>query len=158
MGKPTVYIETTVVSYLTARPSRDLIIAAHQQVTAEWWEKSLPLCEPYVSPVVIEEIKRGDAEAAKLRIEKIASFPILEVTNDVRELADLYFARLQIPEKARGDAYHLALATYHGMDFLISWNFTHILSATIKVLVQDINAFRGIRTPIICTPEELMEG
>ena len=157
MPNPSVYIETTVVSYVTARPSRDLIVAAHQQVTMEWWENTLPHCQPFVSPVVIEEAARGDREAAKLRLEKIAGFPVLEVTNEVRELADLYFAHTQIPEKARGDAYHLALATYHGIDFLVSWNFTHILAAPIRVMIQDINASRGIRTPIICTPEELME-
>ncbi|PIU56496.1 MAG: hypothetical protein COS88_02780 [Chloroflexi bacterium CG07_land_8_20_14_0_80_51_10] len=114
MAKPSVYIETTVVSYLTAKPSRDLIVAAHQQVTVEWWEKTLLRCEPFVSPVVTEEI-------------------------------------------ARGDAYHLALATYHGMDFLVSWNFTHILAALIRATIQDINTSQGIRTPIVCTPEELME-
>jgi predicted nucleic acid-binding protein len=157
MPRPSVYIETTVVSYVTARPSRDLIVAAHQQVTREWWENTLPHCEPFVSTVTIEEAARGDKEGAKLRLQEIARFPVLEVTNEVRELADLYFAHTQIPQKARGDAYHLALATYHGMDFLVSWNFTHILAAPIRAVIQDINASRGIRTPIICTPEELME-
>lgn len=157
MARPAVYIESTVVSYATARPSRDLIVAAHQQVTLDWWENILPLCEPFVSPVVIEEAARGDVDAAKLRLEKIAGFPVLEVTDEVRELAGLYFAQLQIPEKARGDTYHLALATYHGMDFLVSWNFGHILAASVRTIVQDINGSRGIRTPMICTPEELME-
>lgn len=157
MLKPSVYIETTVVSYVTARPSRDLVVAAHQQVTVEWWESTLPRCEPFISPVVVEEAARGDEEAAKLRLEKISGFPVLEVTNEVRELADLYFARTQIPEKARADAYHLALATFHGMDFLVSWNFTHILAAPVRAMIRDINTSRGIRTPIMCTPEELME-
>jgi predicted nucleic acid-binding protein len=157
MPGPSVYIETTVVSYVTARPSRDIIVAAHQQVTIEWWENTLPLCEPFVSPVVIEEAARGDKDAAKLRLERIADFPALEVTNEVRELADSYFAQTHIPEKARADAYHLALATYHGMDFLLSWNFAHILAGPIRVMIQDINTSRGIRTPTICTPEELME-
>ena len=154
MAKPNVYIET---SYVNAKPSRDLIVAAHQQVTIEWWEKTLPRCDPFISPVVIEEIARGDKKAAKLRLESAATFPVLEVTNEVRELAELYFERTQIPEKARGDAYHLALATYHGMDFLVSWNFTHILAAPIRATIQDINTSQGIRTPIVCTPEELME-
>jgi len=157
LARPTVYIESTVVSYATARPSRDLVVAGHQQVTLDWWENTLPLCDPFVSPVVIEEVARGDADAAKLRLEKIADFPVLELTNEARELAGVYFARLHIPEKARGDAYHLALATCHGMDFLVSWNFAHILAASVKAIVQDINASRAVRTPIICTPEELME-
>jgi len=99
----------------------------------------------------------GDEAAAKLRLEKIAGFPVLEITDEVRELAELYFERIPIPDKARGDAYHLAVATYHGMDFLVSWNFAHILSARVRAVIQDINTIRGISTPIICTPEELME-
>jgi len=157
MPKQSVYIETTVVSYLNARPSRDLIVAAHQQVTEEWWENTLSLLDPFVSPIVIEEVSRGDEASAKLRLEKIVRFPVLEITNEVRDLAELYFKRIPIPDKARGDAFHLAVATYHGMDFLVSWNFTHILSARVRAVIQDINTIRGISTPIICTPEELME-
>jgi len=157
MEKQSVYIETTVVSYLTARPSRDLVVAAHQQVTVEWWENSLPLLDAFIKPLVIEEVSRGDEAAAKLRLKKITEFPILEITDEVRELAELYFERIPIPGKARGDAYHLAVATYHGMDFLVSWNFTHILSARVREVVQNINTLREISTPLICSPEELME-
>lgn len=152
-----VYIETTVVSYMVARPSRDLIVAAHQQVTVEWWKKSLPLFEPFISPVVIEEASRGDEAAAKQRLMKISDFPLLEITEEVRQLADLYFEKIQIPEKARADAYHLAIATCHGIDFLVSWNFTHILSARVRAVIQNINTIKGISTPMICSPEELME-
>ena len=148
MPKQSVYIETTVVSYLTARPSRDLIVAAHQQVTEEWWENTLSLLDPFVSPIVIEEVSRGDEASAKLRLEKIVRFSVLEITNEVRDLAELYFKRFPIPDKARGDAFHLAVATYHGMDFLVSWNFTHILSARVRAVIQDINTIRGISTPI----------
>ena len=157
MPKQSVYIETSVISYLTARPIRDIVVAAHQQVTLEWWEKSLPHLDPYVSPLVIEEASRGDQEAARLRLEKIAGFAVLEITADVRELAELYFKKTPIPGKARGDAYHLAVATCHGMDFLVSWNFTHILNARVRAVIQSLNTARGVGTPIICTPEELME-
>jgi hypothetical protein len=158
MPKQSVYIETTVVSYLTARPSRDLIVTAHKQVTVEWWENELPKLEPFISPITIEEASRGDESASKLRLEKIDKFPVLEITDEVRELADLYFEKIPIPDKARGDAFHLAIATYHGMDFLVSWNFNHILNARVRATIHEINTIRGIMTPIICTPEELMEG
>ena len=158
MPKQSVYIETTVVNYLTARPSRDLIVAAHQQVTVEWWENELPKLEPFISPIVIEEVSRGDESASKVRLEKIVQFPVLEIIEEVRKLADLYFERIPIPDKARGDAFHLAIATFHGMDFLVSWNFSHILSARVRAVIQEINTIRGITTPVICTPEELMEG
>jgi len=157
MPKQTVYIETTVVSYLTARPGRDLIVAAHQQVTVEWWENALPKLEPFISPIVIEEVSRGDEYASTLRLEKIAEFPVLEITSEVRKLAELYFEKIPVPDKARGDAFHLAVATFHGMDFLVSWNFSHILNARVRSVIQEINTMREISTPIICTPEELME-
>lgn len=156
--KQCVYIETSVVSYLTSRPSRDLLVAAHQQVTAEWWEHGLPSFEAFVSPLVIEEASRGDEAAARLRLEKIAGYAILEINENVRRLADLYFDSIQIAEKARGDAYHLAVSAYHGMDFLVSWNFGHILNPRVRAVVQRINAAQGIGTPLICTPEELLEA
>lgn len=156
--RQSVYIETTVLSYLTSRPSRDLLVAAHQQVTAEWWENGLPSFEAFISPLVIEEASRGDEAAARLRLEKIAGYAILEINEDVRRLAELYFDSIQIAEKARGDAYHLAVSAYHGMDFLVSWNFGHILNPRVKAVVQRINAAQGISTPLICTPEELLEA
>ncbi len=157
MPKQSVYIEATVVSYLAARRSRDLVVAAHQQVTEEWWETALPKLEPFISPIVIEEASRGDESASKLRLDKIAEFSVLEITSEVRDLAELYFEKIPIPDKARGDAFHLAVATFHGMDFLVSWNFGHILSARVRAVIQEINTIREISTPIICTPEELME-
>ena len=89
--KPTVYIETSVISYLTSRPSRDLIIAAHQQITQDWWENSLKHYEAFISSVVIDEISRGDKKAAKLRLNSVEYFKILEVTDEVHQLSDIYF-------------------------------------------------------------------
>ena len=157
MKKPTIYIETSVISYLTARSSQNLIIAAHQHVTKEWWEKALPHYQVFVSSVVLDEVSRGDSDAVNLRLEKIQSFPLLEINENVYELANIYFIEIRLPEKARADAYHLALATWHGMDFVVSWNCKHIANGHVRLLIEEINAERGIRTPIICTPEELME-
>lgn len=156
--KQTVYIETSVISYLTAKPSRDLIVAAHQQITNEWWEYALPNYDAFISPIVIEEISRGDVNAVQLRLDKTLTFPILEILPEVMSLAETYYTALIIPEKARADAYHLATASWHGIDFIVSWNCTHIVNGRIKMLIEEINARQGIRTPIICTPEELMEG
>ena len=132
-------------------------MAARQQATAEWWEQVLPRLEAYISPVVMDEISHGDADAVRRRQEKIGSLKVLAVTADVERLAEAYYAALPIPEKARADAYHLALATEHGMDYLVSWNLTHIVSGGIVRRLQELNAVRGIRTPVLCTPEELME-
>jgi predicted nucleic acid-binding protein len=155
--KPTVYIETSVISYRTARPSRDLIVAAHQQMTHEWWERVLPQCDAFVSPVVLEEIAHGDPDAAQRRQQSVATFPVVEVVPEVHALAAAYFATIPLPDKAQADAYHLALAAWHGLDYLVSWNCTHIVSGRVRMIVEEVNAEFGIRTPIICTPEELME-
>ena len=156
--KPTVYIETTVISYRMARSSRDLIIAAHQQITHDWWEMALPQFDAFISPIVLEEISRGDVGAAKLRLDNVPSFQLLEVASEVRNLAESYFSVIEIPEKARADSYHLAVAAWHGMDFLVSWNCTHIVSGRVKRIIEEINSAKGIRSPIVCTPEELMEA
>ncbi|MFQ5640620.1 MAG: type II toxin-antitoxin system VapC family toxin, partial [bacterium] len=129
----------------------------HQQITHEWWDKALPLYEHYISPVVLEEISRGEPKAAESRLQKVKSFSLLEVVPEVNELANLYYSELDIPEKAVADAFHLALATWHGMDFLISWNCKHIVNGRVKLGLEEINTTRGHRTPLICTPEELME-
>jgi predicted nucleic acid-binding protein len=158
MAKPTIYLESTVISYYTASRTRDLIVAAHQEITQEWWETILPRMTAHVSQIVFDEISRGDTDAAQRRLAAIDRFRVLEMTSDVASLANNYFEALDIPQKARNDSFHLALAVYHGMDYLVSWNCTHISSGRVRNIVGSINAERGYRTPIICTPEELMEA
>jgi len=156
--KAKVYIETSIISYYTARPSRDLIVAGHQQITQDWWTSQLQLFDPHVSAIVLEEISQGDSEAAQTRLKAIDGFPSLAVTPDVIKLARAYFEALSLPDKARLDAIHLALGVQHGMDYLLSWNFTHISGARPRAIVQSLNYRMGIHTPVICTPEELLEG
>src|SRR3989304_1854568 len=124
----TVYIESTVISYYTARRSRDLIAAAHQEITLDWWEKALPLLSPFVSQIVFDEISRGDPQAAQRRLAAVQEFEVLEMTPEVAVLADIYYRALEIPDKVRNDSFHLALAVYRGMDYLVKWNCTHIAS------------------------------
>lgn len=155
--KPTVSVEASVTSYLMARMSRDLIVAAHRQITHEWCENARPQFDCFVSPVVLDEISGGDPDAAVSRFEAIASFSILAVTREVENLAILYFSAIVLPDKARADSYHLAIASAHGMDYLVSWNCSHIVSGRVRRVVDEINTGQGIRTPVLCTPEELME-
>jgi hypothetical protein len=153
----TVYIESSIISYYTARPSRDLIVAAHQQITAEWWEIVRPNVECFISPFVIQEISCGDKEAAQKRLDAISDFPILKLNFDIQKLALKYFSALKIPDKAKLDASHLAVAVWHEMDYILSWNCKHIVSGRIKKVVEEINKNLNIKTPVFCTPEELME-
>lgn len=153
----TVYIESTVVSYCAARPSRDLVVAAHQQITLDWWGNVLPALTPFVSQFVLEEVSRGDPEAAAKRMEIITGIPSLEMLPAIADLAREYFNTIRLPETARTDAFHVALAVHHGLDYLVTWNCTHIAGGRVRTHVQQINDRRGIATPVICTPEELME-
>jgi len=155
--KASVYIESTVISYLLARPSRDIVVAAHQQITAEWWKIALPKLDPFVSQFVINEISQGDAGASKERLKAVSGFSLLEITQEIEDLANRYFKKIHIPEKARADAFHMAMATWHGLDYLVSWNCTHITSARVRIIVEGVNDSLGFITPTICTPEELME-
>jgi len=155
--KPRLYIETSVISYYTSRPSRDLVAAGHQQITQQWWNRELSLYKPHISEVVREEISRGDPAAVRLRLQAVQGFANLLVTPEVTKLARKYYAGLDLPDKARLDAIHLALAVQHGMDYLVSWNFTHICGARPRGIIQRINYRIQLETPIICTPEELID-
>ena len=154
---PTVYLETTIVSYLTARPSRDLVVAAQQEVTRTWWAGALPRFRPFISPVVLEEASAGDPEAARRRLEAISSFAVLPIEPGVEELAGRYYEAISLPGRARADSLHLALAAWHGVDFLVSWNCTHIASGRVRRILESVNRELRIRMPEICTPHELME-
>lgn len=155
--KPKIYIETTVISYYTAQTSRDLVTAGHQQVTREWWDNQLHQYIPFISEIVYEEIVRGDKSAAQKRIKVVEGFDYLEINSDVLNLAKIYFDALDLSDKSRLDALHLALAVQHGMDYLVSWNFVHIVGARARKMIDEINYQKDIRSPILCTPEELIE-
>jgi predicted nucleic acid-binding protein len=153
-----VYIESSVVSYYTARMSRDLLVAAHQQVTSTWWETVLPRLEPFVSDVVLAEIARGDADAVKARLNAVQGMPLLAVTPEVIELAKEYDRAIGIPDRAKSDALHIALATWHDVDYLVTWNCVHIAGARARAAIQKVNAQRLLPMPVICTPEELLDA
>ena len=129
--KPTAYIETTVISYLTALPSRDLILAAHQQVTREWWSARAAF-DLYVSQFVLDEASAGDSAAAARRAEALRDLPVLDLTRDATLLAAEFVRAGGIPAKARIDALHIAVASVHGTDYLVTWNCTHIANATMR--------------------------
>ena len=154
--KQRVYIETTVVSYLTNWLSRDIVIAAHQQITREWWNKRARF-ELYVSQIVIQEAGSGDSEAAKLRAHVLEDINVLELSSEARVLADELIGQGAIPDKAVLDAFHIGIAVVNGMDYLLTWNCTHIANASIRHKIESICRSSRYEPPVICTPEELME-
>src|SRR4051794_30416552 len=120
--KPRVYLETTIPSYLTAWPSRDLVRAAHQQITREWWERRRSQFELYIAQVVLRECQAGDPTAASERLEALEGLPLLEQTEEATRLAQALLAQVPLPDRAAVDALHIAVAAVHGMDYLLTWN------------------------------------
>jgi predicted nucleic acid-binding protein len=155
--KPKVYLETSVISYLASRPSRDLIVAANQQSTQEWWEKRLARVDVYISQVVVQEVSSGDADAVAKRLEVIAGFPLLEIAPEAVQLAEQFMTEKAIPNQAVEDALHIAVAAVNGINYLLTWNLKHIANAVIRANVEAICRLSGYEPPVICTPAELME-
>lgn len=149
-----VYIETTILSYLTSLPSRDLVRAARQQLTLEWWAQRNRF-ELMVSEAVLAEIARGDEQAAARRLAAAEGLPVLRATPEARELAYALIEETAMPAKAAIDAVHVALATVHGLNYLLTWNCTHIANAAMRERIEEVCRNHGFRPPVICTPEEL---
>jgi hypothetical protein len=154
--KPKVYLETTIPSYLTAWLSRDLIKAAHQQITREWWQ-SRARFDLYISQIVLREASGGDAEAARLRLEALTGIPVLTLSPAASILAQQLVTQGPLPEQATVDALHIAIAVVNGMDYLLTWNCTHIANAALRHRIEAICRTSGYEPPVLCTPEELME-
>ena len=153
--KAKVYIETTVISYLAARPSRDLIVAAHQQMTHEWWEDQRAKFDLLTSQFVIDEASAGDQKVAAKRLELLTGVPLAAINDDARELAKRIVERKALSGKAAEDALHISVATVHEMDYLLTWNCKHIANAGLQKPIGRICAEMNFSLPTICTPEEL---
>ena len=152
-----VYLETTVVSYLAARPSRDLRVAAHQQATSEWWTTKRHQFDVYVSQLVLEEAAVGDEDASGRRLGYLERISQLGLTDATLALAEKLLADGAVPQEAEEDALHIAVAAVHGMDYLLTWNCRHIANATMRSRIQASCFDAGYDAPVICTPEELLE-
>lgn len=154
--KESVYIESSVISYLNGRPSRDLIITALQELTREWWENKRNDFELFISQSVIREISAGAKGDATKRIDSIRGLEVLVIDEEAIRLAEKIKARANLPDKATEDALHIALATVNEMDYLLTWNCKHIANAVIVPKVEGVCLTEGYRCSRICTPQELM--
>jgi hypothetical protein len=155
--KPKVYVETSIPSYLTARPSNDLRVMANQNATFEWWTRRRRRFDVFVSEFVMAESTQGHRDAATRRLEAIRGIPELAVTEKVRVLAKALISEGPIPSGSEIDAYHIAVATVNGMDYLLTWNCSHIANAAMRPKIEAVCRSHGYEPPIICTPLELME-
>jgi hypothetical protein len=153
-----VYLESSFVSYLTAAPreGRDPITAAHQQLTIEWWSRRRTDFDLVVSQVVLDEVQMGDPTFAKSRLEVVASLPRLLITDEATTLARNILSKGFLPQKAFPDALHIAIATAHQIEYLLTWNCKHIANVEVLPRIADLCEEQGLLLPIICTPEELL--
>jgi PIN domain len=156
--KPQVYIETSVVSYLVGWLNQQSILVAHnQEFTRRWWSSRRHEYELFSSAVAVNEARKGEEPLATERLHFLAETTLLGVTDQATSLANELVRRTRIPQKADADALHMAVATVHGMDYLISWNCRHIVNANILPQVYAVCRAAGYEPPLICTPRELME-
>jgi hypothetical protein len=155
--KPLVYIESSVISYLTARTSADPIKGACQALTKQWWGARLDQVTACISPYVVEEISAGDPHAAKQRIDAIQSINMLDTNEEIEALADYLLLGGALPAKARFDALHIACAAYHGVNVVLTWNFKHIANPVQLPVMRGLCNARGYRLPELVSPLEMME-
>jgi len=155
MDKAAIYIETSVISYLVARQNRDIIVAAHQQLTVDWWDNQRHQYDLFVSQIVLDEARAGDPLAAGKRVAALQNLSSLEINEVVIQLAEHLVQSHAVPMKAAQDALHIAVACVNGMDYLLTWNCKHIANAKMRSKIDQVCREAGFIPPIICTPEEL---
>jgi len=154
--KYAIYLETSFISYLTGRLSNNIMVASRQISTQNWWRKRRQYFDLYISEAVELEAQSGNKEAANKRNEIIKDLPLLNINPEILELAQAFIQKGSLPEKAAVDAVHISVATFHKMNYLLTWNCKHIANAEIQKKLRKITRNLGYELPVICTPEELM--
>jgi hypothetical protein len=153
---PSVYIETSIVSYLVARPSRDVIMAERQRQTREWWANRRGEYKLFSSESVLHEVGRGEPAMARERAASLSEVPLLRTRPEVEILAEVLIANGPLPSKARSDAVHIALTAASGLDYLLTWNCRHIANPRMYPTIARLCRERGYVPPILCTPDVLL--
>jgi predicted nucleic acid-binding protein len=156
--KPKVYLETTVISCLTAWRSPQLLMAANQEVTRTWWDEHRHKYDLYISAAVRDEASRGDEDAVRRRLEVVDTVEQLSISSESAEFVAQILSQGLLPRNAAVDALHIAVAALHGMDYLLTWNCRHIANATLRLPINQLIEARGLTAPVICTPLELIGG
>ena len=151
-----VYLETTVIGYLASRPSADLVTAGNQRLTLDWWTNHRSSFELFASQAVVAECSAGDPTAADERLIFLDGIPILEIDDEARQLAKTLLADVPLPPKANVDALHIAIAALNAVDYLLTWNCTHIANPSLRRIIDDVLNAANVVPPIICTPQELI--
>ena len=154
----TIYIETSILGYLTARSTDNLILAANVKVTQDWWDEHSTSLVLYASEIVADEASRGDATMANQRQNLLQSLIFLDLTDEAIALAQEFLQQSNLPPKASNDALHMALATVYGLDYLLTWNCKHMANAQIQRKLSQISLELGYILPFVCTPYEFISS
>lgn len=152
----TVYIETSIVSYLRERASTQVVMAARQILTHRWWDSERRNYDLVTSQYVIDEASVGNVELAAQRLEALKDIPLLTLDPAIEAIAAEILSRTILPGSAQIDALHIAAVAYHEIDYLLTWNCKHIANARILPRIRDVLTELGLFVPIICTPEEMV--
>jgi hypothetical protein len=158
MDKPSVYIETSIVSYLAARPSRDPVTLRNQQLTHAWWNSRRQDYALFTSQSVIDEAAVGDPQMARARLALLAIIPVMKVGDPEILLARALQHQVPLPQRAKGDAMHIAAAATRGIDYLLTWDRKHIANPRLEARIGRILLAHGYAPPMLCTPDDLMEN
>lgn len=153
----TLYIETSIVSYLRQRASGQVITAARQLLTRRWWEDERSNYDLVTSQYVIDEAADGDPQLAQERLDTLDDIPLLRLGPRIDAIAEEIMSRAILPPKAQVDALHIAAAAHHRIDYLLTWNCTHIANARILPRIHGVLSDLNCFVPIICTPEEMVD-
>ena len=155
--KPKVYIETTVVSYLVARASNNITVSDRQRLTRRLWEEYSDAFEFVTSDLVLEEAERGDPREAERRITLLDDLRTSPLSPEAAALAHKLIEAGAVPPQSLSDAQHIAIAVVHGIEYLVSWNYKHIVNETKRQHINDVCVATGYQPTTLCTPETLME-
>jgi hypothetical protein len=156
MEKPTVYVASTIPSYLVAEPSRDIVVAGHQRTTHDWWTTAGERFDLLISELVFQELAGGNQTLAVKRLAAVRDLPVLGTNSEVNELVLTYEQQLGLTGKARGDVPHFAFCVAYEIHYLVTWNCAHLANAIVLRRLHDVNLRLGLWMPVVCTPEELM--
>ena len=152
----TVYLETSIISYLRQKPSSQVVTAARQMLTHRWWDNERSRFELVVSQYVIDEVSAGDQTLAADRLQTLESIPVLPNAPEILRIANEIMSRAILPPKAQVDALHIASVAHHRIEYLLTWNCKHIANAKTLPRIHRVLSEMGIPIPVICTPEEML--
>ena len=152
----TVYIETSILGHLTARPTDNLILAANIKITQDWWDEYHNSLVLYTSELVEDEAARGDPTISAQRLALLQTLTFLDLTEEATDLAQEFLRQSNLPTKAANDAFHMAIATVYGLNYLLTWNCKHMANSQIQRKLSEISRHLGYKLPFICTPYEFI--